>query len=196
MTMQSRDYFYFKGQRFTLIDVEKGKQIIDYGRFNIPKESRSYCSRCWRGYETIYSVEKKQLWGIIKENFSLDDERCSNKKPVYFTGSCIIALDDETKLNNSDFLEAYLDYKYAYELHFTRGILNKINDLSQAIQEAKEINESDRDDYFKKRELLARKYLKYNYDQHNTYKWRYQAAVKLEKELISFWESRRKNEQR
>jgi hypothetical protein len=192
--MQSRDYLYFKGQRFTLIDVEKGKQIIDYGHFNIPKISGGFCSSCWRGYEAIYSVEKKQLWGIMIEHIFLDDEKRSNKVPVYFTGSCIIALDDENEINNSDFLEAYLDYNYAYELHFTRGILNKINDISQAIQEAKEIDKSDQCDYFKKRELLARKYLKYKYDQHNTYKWRYPAAVKLEKEFKMIWESRRKNE--
>lgn len=197
MTMQSRDYFYYKGQRFTLIDVEKGKQIIDYGRFNIPKVSRGFCSSCWRGYEAVYSVEKKQLWGIIKERIFLDDEKYSNKVPVYFTGSCIIALDDENEMNNSDFLEAYLDYKCAYELHFTRGILNGINDISKAIQEAKELENANRDEYFKERELLARKYLKYNYDEHKTYKWRYPAAVKWEKVFSSFWESRpKKNEQR
>ena len=71
-------------------------------------------------------------------------------------------------------------------------VLTFLKKAEVTVQEAKEINESDRDDYLKKRELLARKYLKYNYDQHNTYKWRYPAAVKLEKELNSFWESRRK----
>ncbi|MCR5599858.1 MAG: hypothetical protein K6G33_03815 [Ruminococcus sp.] len=192
MTMQSRDYFYFKGQKFTLIDVEKGKQIIDFGRFNIPKIKQGYCSSCWRGYTAVYSVEKKQLWGIKYNRESGDIEDVSRKTPVFFTGSCIIALDNNRDLKNSDQLADFLSFEYAFELHFTRGILTEINDISKAIQEAKELENDNRDEYFKERELLARKYLKYNYDEHKTYKWRYPAAVKWEKEFIRFWESRRK----
>lgn len=195
MTMQTRDYFYFKGQKFTLIDVEKGKQIIDYGRFNIPKVDGGYCSHCWRGYKAVYSVEKKQLWGIKTNMVWIDDEVVSRKTPVFFTGSCIIALDNNRDLRNSDTLTDFLDFDSAYELHFTRGILNRINDISRAIHEAKKLDNTNRDDYFQKRKLLARKYLKYKYDEYKTYKARYPAAVKSEKQLKKFWESRRKKDE-
>ena len=71
MTMQSRDYFYYKGQRFTLIDVEKGKQIIDYGRFNIPKVSRGAV----------------QVAGAVMKRFIvLKKAALGNNKRAYFLG--------------------------------------------------------------------------------------------------------------
>lgn len=195
MTMQSRDYFYFKGQKYTLIDVEKGKQIIDYGRFGIPKVDGGTCSSCWRGYKAVYSVEKKQLWGIKYNCCSGDVESVSPKVPIYFTGSCIIALDNNRDLRNSDELTDFLNFDSAYELHFTRGILNRINDISEAICEAKKLDKTNRDAYINKRKMLSRKYLHYKYDEHKTYKSRYPAAVKWEKQFKKFWELRRKKDE-
>lgn len=178
MTRQISDYFYYKGQKFTLIDVEKGKQIIDYGRFRIPKYDGGYVSSCWRGYKAVYSVEKKQLWGI-KQNFAYGyDEEKSEKVPIYFTGSCIIAFGDDI-FSNSDFLESYLWFDKAYELHFTRGILTWENDISKAILEAKSLYDYDEEEYFKAQYQLARKYLKYKYDDNRTYKWRTKREMNL-----------------
>lgn len=180
MPMQARDYFYYRGLKYTLIDVEKGKQIIDYGRFRIRDVKYGYCSNCWRGYKAIYSVEKKQLFGIKYNCQSFGDNEVSKKVPVYYTGSCIIALDNsETK--KSDQLTDFLDFESAYELHFTRGILNGVNDISEAIREFKGLDQTN-ENFLENCEQLSRKYLKYNYD-YKTYKWRYEAAIKTEKEL-------------
>ena len=49
-TVQASDSFSFKRKKYVLVDVEKGKQIIDCADFQMPEHTFSMCSACWRGY--------------------------------------------------------------------------------------------------------------------------------------------------
>ena len=98
-----------------------------------------------------------------------------------YTRSCIIALaeNEEKKFYNSDFLECYLDYDIALELHFTNGILDEIINLADAINEMRELEKteeykSENTQPFTRKSLrkeIAYKHLKYEYDYRN-YKWK------------------------
>ena len=81
---------------------------------------------------------------------------------------------------NSDFLECYVRFDEAYELHFTDGILDEVLDLAKAITEAKDFidsdiyNEESTESYAERKclEEIAFMNLKYEYD-YRTYRWRY-----------------------
>ncbi len=173
MSGQKPDYFYYNNKKCVLIDVEKGKQLIEHGSFNIPDNGLEPCSHCCRGYIATYYVEDKHLYGFKQNYHSWEGEEISGKVPVYFTGSCIIACGSTD--NGTDFLESYLKYTRAYELHFTNGKLDEENELALAIKEAKKllkICKSNYDRYLSGSASIARKYLKYEYDYLRTYKWR------------------------
>jgi len=173
MSGQEPDYFYYKDKKYVLIDVEKGKQIIDHGVFNIPESDLETCSGCWRGYIANYYIDGKFLYGTKQNYHTFYGEEISDKVPIYYTGSCIIAYGSNG--NGSDFLESYLKYTRAYELYFTNGKLDEENELALAIKEAKKlskISKSNYDRYLAGSAVIARKYLKYEYDSLRTYKWR------------------------
>ena len=104
----------------------------------------------------------------------------SEKLFINYTGSCIIALaeNEEKKFYNSDFLECYLGYDVALELHFTNGILDEVINLGDAIIEFRALEEteeykSENTQPFTRKSLrkeIAYKHLKYEYDYRN-YKW-------------------------
>ncbi|AIZ56735.1 hypothetical protein Mpt1_c08590 [Candidatus Methanoplasma termitum] len=148
MTVQSDDYMYLDGKKHTLIDVEKGKQIIDCEPSLKPK-IWGLTSDCWRGYTADYSVVDGILFGKHREYPEEIEEDGSLKSPgimIPFTGSCIIACGGD--FWSSDFFESYLHFDEALELYFERGVLKE------------------------KLRLNSETPLKYEYDS-RTYKWRY-----------------------
>ena len=86
MSVQAADYMRIFGNRFTLIDVESGKQIISCGTFNVPETLSNVNTAYWRGYTAQYSVIDDTLYGIKQV-----DSLKSHQVMIPFTGSCIIA---------------------------------------------------------------------------------------------------------
>lgn len=182
MTVQASDIVIYSKKKYTLIDVERDKQLIDCARFVMPKKVLSGCSACWRGYTAEYKIVEGVLYGVRKE---WDwDNKCDIKSEELFldyTGSCVIARDikEQDLFHISDFLECYLDFDTALELHFTNGVLDEVRDLSEAINEMKAVRESEENNSNTKaprmrldmQENVARKYLKYPYG-YRSYKWR------------------------
>ncbi len=177
MTMQASDTVIFNNQEFKLIDIEKDKSLISCADFSVPKNNFTYNSSCWRGYTATYSIENKKLYGIRHEmNWEDFKENSSKKLFLNFTGSIVIAQGDAF---NTDFLNCYLDFNIAYELHFTNGIIDEINPLNNAIEEMRNIEkttsyQSEKTEPYERlmiRENLSRKNLKYTYDE-SSYKWR------------------------
>ena len=180
MTVQVSDSVKYKRKKFVLIDVEKGKQLIDCADFKMPEHIPCFNTSCWRGYTAEYVIRKDKLYGT---RYEWDDEQRKEIESetlfLNFTGSCVIARTKENNAwMNSDFLECYVYFDEAYELHFTDGILDEVLDLHKAITEAKEVilpmykSESKLphiDTSFLKE--IAVMNLKYEYD-YRTYKWR------------------------
>ncbi|MBE5952321.1 MAG: hypothetical protein E7260_12200 [Lachnospiraceae bacterium] len=181
MTVQVSDSVKYKRKKYVLIDVEKGKQIIDCADFKMPEHLPCYNTSCWRGYTAEYVIRKDKLYGT---RYEWDDEQRKEIESetlfLNFTGSCVIART--TKNNtwlNSDFLECYVRFDEAYELHFTDGVLDEVLDLHKAITEAKEFIESEtyKDESTEPQvranclEEIAYMNLKYDYD-YRTYRWR------------------------
>jgi len=180
MTIQASDSVRYNKKKYTLIDVEKDKQMIDCAKFVMPVSSHFFTSACWRGYTAEYTIENGKLYGIRTEYSSLKDKHKSDKMFVEFTGSCVIAIgEEEEEWCISDFLECYLDYKEALELHFTNGVLDEVRDLTEAIKEATLLRESEEyinktlepQEYRRLIDLIARKFLKYEYG-FRSYMWR------------------------
>ena len=181
MTVQASDSFIFKRKKYVLIDVEIGKQIIDCADFHMPEHNPSCCPACWRGYTADYKVRGDKLFGIRFEWDSiLHKDVKSDMQMMNFTGSCIIArTEGKNSWLNSDFLECYVNFDEAYELHFTEGTLDEVLDLGEAIVKAKEFKASEiylsetTEPYVRGQHLeeIARMHLKYKYD-YRTYRWR------------------------
>lgn len=178
MTVQVSDCIKYKRKKYVLIDVEKGKQMIDCADFKIPEHEPAFNTSCWRGYTAEYVIKNNKLYGT---RYEWDAVQHKNLKSeclfLNFTGSCVIA---RTKENNSwlnsDFLECYLRFDEAYELHFTDGVLDEVLDLAKAITEAKEVEMYDVESSLPHAnrgllEEIAFMNLKYEYD-YRTYKWR------------------------
>lgn len=181
MTVQASDSFIYRKKKYVLIDVEKGKQIIDCADFQMPEHPLSICSACWRGYTAQYTVKKDKLF-CVRYEWDADKHKDVSSSQMFmkFTGSCVIARTNQMNAwMNSDFLECYLRFDEAYELHFTDGVLDEVLDLAKAITEAKEFMESDmyKDEATEPQvrrmtlEEIALMNLKYEYD-YRTYKWR------------------------
>ena len=181
MTIQASDKVIYKKKKYTLIDVEKGKQIINCAEFKMPEHAFFMSSGCLRGYTAEYIIEDEKLYGIKYETDWDEMKKIKSEKLfMNYTGSCIIALaeNEEKKFYNSDFLECYLDYDIALELHFTNGILDEIINLADAINEMRELEKteeykSENTQPFTRKSLrkeIAYKHLKYEYDYRN-YKW-------------------------
>lgn len=181
MTIQANDDFIYNHKKYVLIDVEKDKQIINCAEFIMPEHSLSMCSACWRGYIVKYELVKGKLYGTRKE-WDWKKHKNIQSKRVFmnYSGSCIIARETRGEIwHISDFLECYLDYSEALELHFTDGVLDEVLDLAEAIGEVEELrkkvdlSENDGKQYVASWYLgdIARKHLKYQYDI-RSYKWR------------------------
>lgn len=179
MTVQVNDDVTYKDKKYILIDVEKNKQIIVCANFIMPKKKSFVVnSGCWRGYKASYYIINQKLYGIRYES-DFKNQISSEKLAMNYTGSCIIAGGNENLFLISDFLECYLDFDEAYELHFTNGLLDEEINLDNAITtfrkiESSIIYQSAQTTPYERasiRESFARKYLKYAYDLHS-YKWR------------------------
>lgn len=182
MTVQVSDSVKYKRKKFVLIDVEKGKQLIDCADFRIPEHMPCFNTSCWRGYTAEYAIKGNKLYGTRFE-WDADKHKDLKSETLFlpFTGSCVIARTGKNNSwINSDFLECYVRFDEAYELHFTDGILDEVLDLAKAITEAKEFidsdiyNEESTELYAKRKclEEIAFMNLKYEYD-YRTYRWRY-----------------------
>ncbi|MBQ6389588.1 MAG: hypothetical protein IJH90_08165 [Mogibacterium sp.] len=169
MTVQMADYVTYNGRKFTLIDIEMGKSMIGELPGPGPLEERWVCTACWRGYTADYFIIDDCLYVIRSKGGAYDEDRdpadktiSPEMKRLHYTGSCIIAGDDAEEYRISDFLECYLNYEEALELHFTNGVLDEVRNLKDAVKEFREGAEA--------REYLARRDLKYEYDD-RTYRW-------------------------
>lgn len=190
MTVQALDRFYYNNTCYTLIDVEKNKQIIDSAVFDIPKHEVSISSSCWRGYTAKYWIANKKLYGQRYENDCSSRKRYeSTKMYMNYTGSCIVAraIDEHAKWYISDFLECYLDYDEVLELHFHNGVLDEVRSLEKALEEYQLLEQDQvyRSENTKPttrkilRQKIACKYLKYEYGL-RSYKWRGSGVDKCE----------------
>ena len=182
MTMQSCDYMWYKNEKFVLIDCEKEKNIINSADFGLKNFYTMTC--CYRGYTAEYFIEDNFLYGQKKVAYYSEktdsgitiDFKISPKIKINYTGSAIIAINDDSKYIMSDFFDTFLFFDRAYELYFIDGELCEITDLSPAIQEYKTLTVSLKhsSNYYeilhKKREEIAVKYLQYEY---GNYKWRF-----------------------
>jgi hypothetical protein len=131
MSRQADDYMFIDRRKFTLIDIERGKQIITCADFGFTKDDYRFpaCTACWRGYTAEYTVESGKLHGI--KTLDRDKELVSSKVFIPFTGACIIAYGQQKKfewrkeweVGNSDFIAAYIEALEAYELYFECGVL-------------------------------------------------------------------------
>lgn len=170
MTVQMSDSFIYKRKKYVLVDVEENKQLIDCAEFQLSENPFALCSACWRGYTAEYRVTKGKLYG---ERYEWDNEKhediVSESLFLNYTGSCVVARTvNKNRWLNSDFLECYLNFDEALELHFTNGILDEVHDLAEAIKMANEGKMlADGANY----DFIARYFLKYKYD-YRTYKWR------------------------
>lgn len=170
MTMQSCDYIWYKNEKFVLIDCERGKDIINSADFGLKSFSAMTC--CYRGYTAEYFIEDNFLYGqkTVEDYTEKTDSRItikfktSPKIKTNYTGSAIIAINDDSRYFMSDFFDSFLFFDRAYELYFIDGELLELTDLLPAIQEYKASEDS-----FEKRKEIAVKYLQYEY---GNYKWR------------------------
>lgn len=187
MTMQADDFVIYNKKQYTLIDVEKGKSMIDEIPCMASSEDIVVSTACWRGYTAEYYIVGDCLYGKRQEDSPRLTRRgfrnrklSSGKKRLHYSGSCIVAYADNG-FRNSDFLECYLHYDEALELHFTEGILDEVRNLNKAVEEFQigwedGTVERDADGIITRkgmetREYLTRRDLKYQYDV-STYKWR------------------------
>lgn len=200
MTRQMRDTVCYRGKKYILIDVEQGKQLIDCANFIMP-EKNGYVnsSACHRGYTATYEIEADGLYGIRHEQ-DCDGVLSSEKMFFDFTGSIIMAMiyvKAKKWYVNSDYLESYLEHDEAWEVHFTHGKLDGFMDLYAAIKEYEELKKTkeyeemvkskrrkvkEEFDFGKKREEIARKYLRFQYDD-LSYKSRTPEYYKLQERL-------------
>ena len=183
MTVQAADYMHIEKKKYTLIDIEDGKQIIDCAVFEMPKHDGNIelSTACRRGYTADYHILGETLYGIKKHEIFIKPHVYkvieSPKTMIPYTGSCIIAYG---RGRNSDFIHSYIDYDEAFELYFKHGVLIETRTLISAIEKARAFQETY--EYKNKmepreisnlREKFAREPLKYRYDERRTYKWRY-----------------------
>lgn len=180
--MQSCDYMWYKNEKFILIDCEKEKNIINSADFGLKNFSAMTC--CYRGYTAEYFIEDNLLYGQKKvEDYTEKTDssitinfKISPKIKMNYTGSAIIAINNNNKYIMSDFFETFLLFDKAYELYFIDGELLEMTDLSPAIQEYTKLtnNLKHTKNYYellsKKRKEIAVKYLQYEY---GNYKWRF-----------------------
>lgn len=95
MTVQVNDYVTYKDKEYILIGVEKNKQIIVSANFIMPKKTSFVVnSGCWRGYKASYYIINQKLYGKRYES-DFRNEISSEKLAMNYTGSCIIAAENE-----------------------------------------------------------------------------------------------------
>jgi len=175
-TIQARDFVYLEGTEYILIDVEKGKQMIDHATFESDNHLTTtyFSSACWRGYVAKYFVKNGML-SVVK-NPNDDDDIKTEEVSVNYTGSCVIAKGNGC---HSDFLVCLFYFDEAFELYFENGFLVEKLSLAPAIFEYRRIKETtilekETMSHYDSRDFLytlACKHLKYTYDR-SSYKWR------------------------
>ena len=165
MTKQASDYVWYNGEKYTLIDCEKDKSVIDSANFGL--ENKYFGTACRRGYTAEYFIENNLLFG---EKTVWDAERTKNsivishftssRMRMSYTGSMIIAINNDGSFSGLGFITDYLKFDRALELYFIDGELAEITDLSAAIKEWAAFKKNN--DYDQEREI-ALKHLQYDY---------------------------------
>ncbi|MDE7121643.1 MAG: hypothetical protein K2O42_05730 [Oscillospiraceae bacterium] len=176
MTMQSCDYLYYQGKKYTLIATEKDTDLIHSSDFGLKNNICMTC--CYRGYTAEYFIENNFLYGekTVKDDTTIAN--CflkSQKLRMNYTGSLLLARNRDEHFSLADFITCYLDFDEAFEFYFVDGELAEITDLSNAIQEwhtieNKPANKTQESytELWRKQDEIAVKYLKYQYC---NYKW-------------------------
>ncbi|MDE6730584.1 MAG: hypothetical protein K2J71_07405 [Oscillospiraceae bacterium] len=193
MTMQSSDYLYYQGKKYTLIATEKDTDLINSADFGLKNNICMTC--CYRGYMAEYFIENNFLYGekTVDGGVERTDSQItlffqkSQKLRMNYTGSLLLARNRDEHFSLADFIPCYLDFDEAFEFYFIDGELTEITNLSNAIQEWHTIKNkldtksgqksgkkhSDKTQEFytelwRKQDEIAVKYLKYQYC---NYKW-------------------------
>lgn len=186
MTIQANDFVWYKNKKYTLIDCEKEKELIDSADFNL-EDMDGVCTSCWRGYMAEYFIDDDELYGIKEIWVPCDDGKklslgieSSDKKKLNYSGSIIVALNEDGASGCADFTDDFLYFDEAYEMYFEEGVLLEIISLKAAIDEYQSyLSQRDQDNSFNDitdsfsyeselRKQIKAKSLKYKY---KNYKW-------------------------
>lgn len=188
MTMQFSDYLYYQGKKYTLIAIEKDTDLINSADFGLENNICMTC--CYRGYQAEYFIEDNFLYG--EKTVQGDTERTDSKITIHFqkstklrmnyTGSLLLARNQNERFSFADFITCYLDFDEAFEFYFIDGELAEITELADAIQEwhtiknkpgtksgrksIKKHPSETQESYielWRKQDEIATKYLKYQY---------------------------------
>lgn len=160
---------YLGKKKYTLIDVEKGKEINGRVKFVMPakvtKKNLAWSTACWRGYTMDYHVVQGKLYGVKKQEIWLEkydrEEVGSPKVFIQFTGSCIVARDFIGQYPSIE--PQLLDFTEAFELYFEQGRLKEKLSISSVLEEAKVIAEGPEKDLYSAHQTVL-KSLKYKYN--------------------------------
>ena len=169
MTVQKKDHMSLDGDRFTLLCIERDKEIADHTKFIMPakvtKDNLRWSTGCYKGYTMeFYSIQKK-LYAAKKQDIWCDDdikEVESKRIFVPFTGSCVIARGGNY-CSVSNRTMWYIEYNEAFELYFEKGVLKEKRSLASSIEKAKPFIEVRDKDYDSARQILLEG-LKYKYE--------------------------------
>lgn len=180
MTVQINDNLWYNGEKFVLIDCEKGKNIIDCANFEMEK-TNIHCTACRRGYFAEYFIGENNILYGRKLIYRLTRKKIrlmvSPKLKINYTGSAVIAIN-KNGLGFSELLSFYLDYDRAFGLYFVGGELVEVTNLAPAIkewQDFKKTKDLEQETYSEKcykyymgkpgyQDEFAQKHLKYRYN--------------------------------
>ena len=162
MTMQATDTVNYRKKEYYLIDIEKGKQLINpYDYKNNPEKTIEISSACWRGYEATYEIKDNKLYLS-----TINGDECNSL--LSFTGVLLIVRDANGYFN-TDFLVAVYLFNEVLELVFIEGEIEKVNDLSNILSNYCEGIDENPSDEGKEEYLLKNCIAKYG---SRSYKWR------------------------
>ena len=171
MTRQKSDYMYFERKKYTLIAVEKDKDMKGRVKFimppNTPSADKCRSSACWMGYTMDYHVIRNSLYGAKKQSVWCDssnnfEDVKSAKAFIPFTGSCIIA-NGPVHLNSMGNRGWYIYGHEAFELYFEQGKLKERLPLTPVMEKAKAMTEGSPDEYCYDASQIVHNSLKYKY---------------------------------
>lgn len=188
--MQSKDTVFYNNEKYILFACEENKNLINSAVFEV--EGYPIClTSCYRGYYADYYIENDFIYGIkkLEKNYTESGYNSSPKTKLNYTGSIIIARDRELKFCRSFLYYHYTNYDMALEMYFIDGELAEVNDLAPAIKEWNKLCEDaeaqkqkplsgqkqckykkqnipilSKELYYKQEEI-AKKYLKYKYNE-------------------------------
>ncbi|MDE6088746.1 MAG: hypothetical protein K2G25_10230, partial [Oscillospiraceae bacterium] len=121
MTMQSCDYLYYQGKKYTLIATEKNTDLINSADFGL--ENNIYMTCCYRGYQAEYFIEDNFLYGEKTVDGEIEETdsqiiihfQKSPKLRMNYTGSLLLARNQDERFSFADFINCYLNFDEAFE---------------------------------------------------------------------------------